>query len=174
MKILKGNKVFLRALEQSDIEILYNWENDPEIWKVSNTLTPYSRFVLEQYLLNAHLDLFTSKQLRLVICTNEGKAAGCVDLFDYDPYHLRAGIGIMIAPEYRGNGYAREALEVLIHYCFSVLMLNQVFCNISEDNQKSLDLFLGMGFEKTGHKKNWIRTGEKTFENEWFLQLIRK
>ena len=51
---LKGEHIYLRALEPKDLEVLYHWENNPAIWKVSNTFAPYSKFVLEQYLVNAH------------------------------------------------------------------------------------------------------------------------
>src|ERR1043166_7160915 len=89
--------ISLRALEPSDIDLLYQWENDTDSWLVSNTTTPFSRFVLEQYIATAHLDIYTSKQLRLMVCNPENKAVGCIDLFDFEPLHLRAGIGILIA-----------------------------------------------------------------------------
>lgn len=172
---LKGNNVCLRALEQSDIDILYKWENDTSIWKVSGTLAPFSRFVLEQYLLNAHHDIYTTRQLRLIIePVDTPKAAGCIDLFEFDPHHKRAGIGIMVEEAFRGNGYASEALELLSHYAFTTLMLNQLFCNVGCENEKSLALFEKHGFEKVGIKKSWNRTAKNTFEDEWLLQLIAR
>jgi len=48
--MLSYGKVRLRSLEPEDLELLYLWENDPSIWKVSNTLVPFSRFILRQYL----------------------------------------------------------------------------------------------------------------------------
>ena len=65
--MLKGKHIKLRALEPSDLETLYNWENNIQIWKVSHTMTPFSKHVLTQYLANAHQDIYTSKQLRLMI-----------------------------------------------------------------------------------------------------------
>lgn len=59
--------VTLRALEPEDLEILYQWENDPKIWQSGHTLTPFSRFVLKQYLENSHLDIYQTKQLRFII-----------------------------------------------------------------------------------------------------------
>jgi diamine N-acetyltransferase len=172
---LKGNNVCLRALEQDDIDTLYRWENNTSIWKVSGTLAPFSRFTLEQYLLNAHQDIYTTKQLRLIVeHLSEKKSIGCIDLFEFDPHHKRAGIGIMIEETSRGNGYASESLELLCHYAFQTLMLNQLFCNIGSGNEKSLALFEKHGFEKVGIKKSWNRTAKNTFEDEWLLQLIAK
>ena len=171
---LKGEHIYLRASEQEDIDILYKWENDTSIWKVSNTLVPYSRFVLEQYLLNAHQELQTSKQLRLIVCLNDATPIGTIDLFEFDSHHARAGIGIMIRESEQQKGNATEALQIFISYAFNTLLLNQLFCNIGADNDKSLNLFKKMGFEVIGSKKQWIKTGVNKFEDEWMLQLLRK
>ncbi|MGE0077244.1 MAG: GNAT family N-acetyltransferase [Bacteroidales bacterium] len=175
--ILENNVVKLRAPEISDIEVLYSWENNMEIWKVSNTITPFSRFVLKKYIETAHLDIWETKQLRLIIEAKDQSSlmnipVGLIDLFDFDPYHLRAGVGILIAnAEYRKKGYASEALNVLIRYSFEVIQLNQLYCNISSANPKSLQLFKNKGFEEIGVKKAWLksRTG---WEDEVMLQLL--
>ncbi len=169
---LRGEHIYLRALEQEDIDILYKWENDTEIWKVSNTIAPYSRFVLEQYLLNAHQELQTSKQLRLIVCLNDATPIGTIDLFEFDPQHSRAGIGIMIRENAQQKGYATEALKLFIEYSFNVLLVNQLFCNIGSQNEKSLNLFKKMGFEVVGLKKQWNKITQNNFEDEWMLQLL--
>jgi len=170
---LQGQHILLRALEPGDIEALYQWENDTENWKVSSTQTPFSRFVLEQYIASAHQDIYSVKQLRLIICANENKPVGCIDLFDFEPNHLRAGIGVLIAEKSeRRKGYASEALELLIEYCFKLLNLHQLYCNITTDNEASILLFQKHGFQITGIKKQWIRDGD-SFKDELLLQRIR-
>ncbi len=175
--IMIGENLALRALEPTDIDILYKWENDTEIWHLSNTLTPFSRFVLEQYLMNAHEDIYTSKQLRLMIdlikTESECKTIGSIDLFNFSPHHKRAGIGILITKQERGKGYASEALELIIKYSFETLNLHQLYCNISEDNEKSMKLFQKHAFKIIGNKKQWLRIKNKWMD-EYILQLIRK
>ncbi len=173
---LTGNQILLRAIEKTDIDVLYTWENNTDHWRVSNTQTPFSRHVLTQYIDTAHLDIYSVKQLRLIIdeCSNESKSVGCIDLFDFDPNHLRAGVGILIAETTdRKKGYASEALTLLINYCFETLNLNQLYCNIAVDNESSILLFKKHGFEITGVKKNWIRE-RSGFKDELLLQLLRK
>ncbi len=155
---LQNQYISLRAIEPGDIDVIYRWENDTENWKVSNTQVPFSRFVLEQYIATAHQDIYSVKQLRLIICNGENKSVGCIDLFDFDPNHLRSGIGILIADKSdRRKGYASEALELLIKYCFSTLNLHQLYSNITSDNEASVLLFQKHGFQITGIKKQWIR-----------------
>src|SRR6476620_12710418 len=120
MLTLKGKTVYLRALEPNDLEFVYAVENDEAIWNVSNTQTPYSRFLIRQYLENAHQDIYEAKQLRLAICKNDGfEAVGLIDLFDFDPRNQRAGIGIVIKnQEHRNLGIGKESLELLVNFCF--------------------------------------------------------
>jgi diamine N-acetyltransferase len=174
---LENSIVKLRAPEQSDIDILYVWENNMEIWKVSNTLTPFSRFVLKKYIETAHLDIWETKQLRLIIEAKDQSSlmfapVGLIDLFDFDPFHLRAGIGILIAnAEYRQKGYATEALKLMIRYSFETLQLHQLYCNISPDNAISLQLFQNVGFEIVGTKKGWLKT-INGWQDEVLLQIL--
>ncbi len=170
---LQGQHISLRAIEPQDIDTLYQWENDTENWNVSSTQTPFSRFVLEQYIASSHQDIYNVKQLRLMICNVENKAVGCIDIFDFDPNHQRAGVGILIAEKTdRQKGYASEALELLMAYSFLSLNLHQLYCNITIDNEASILLFQKHGFKITGVKKQWVREG-RTFKDELLLQRIR-
>jgi diamine N-acetyltransferase len=174
VQLLLGERVRLRALEPQDVDLLYKWENDTAIWVASHTQTPFSRFVLEQYIASSHLDLHTNKQLRLMITTRDGLDVGAIDLFDFDPQHQRAGIGILIAEKQaRGKGYASEALNLLIQYCFHQLHLHGLYCNVTVDNQESVLLFQKHKFMITGIKKEWIRVGDG-FVDELLMQLVRK
>lgn len=170
--ILKGERIKLRAIEPSDANLLYEWENDTTVWHVSNTITPFSREVIKQYLLSAHLDIYTTKQLRLIIETENKNAIGCIDLYDFNPLHLRAGIGILIsAAEHRRKGYADEALNILINYAFNTLNLNQIFCDIGVENTGSIALFQKHKFTIVGTKKKWVKNG-KSWGDVHFLQLL--
>lgn len=170
---MRGKLVHLRALEPEDIAVLYEWENDPEVWKISNTLTPFSKYLLKRYIETSHLDVYVTKQLRFIITLNENqKPVGAIDLYDFDMYHQRAGVGILIYNRNdRGQGYASEALELLIEYAFTTLGLHQLFCNVTADNASSLTLFKNKGFEETCCKKQWLRTSSG-WQDEIKLQLI--
>ena len=172
LPILKGKYCQLRALEAKDLDFLYALENDAEIWEISNTLKPYSRAVLRNYLENAHRDIYEVKQLRLCICNPNDESVGFIDLFDFDPKHSRAGIGIILNTANRNKGLGAEALSLLLDYTFSVLELHQVYANILEDNLTSIHLFEKLGFEQVGVKKDWIRWDGK-FKNELLYQKLK-
>lgn len=156
---LKYGKIALRPLEPEDIDILYKWENDMGIWEVSNTKTPFSKHVLAQYLIEAAKDIYETKQLRLIIQNENMEAIGAVDLFDFEPYHLRAGVGVLIHNSADKNkGYASDALQALSNYAFEILGLKQLYANITSDNLISIKLFEKSGFKKVGIKKDWIKS----------------
>ncbi|MES2513195.1 MAG: GNAT family N-acetyltransferase [Bacteroidota bacterium] len=169
----RSDHIYLRALESSDLETIYASENDPGIWKVSNTLTPYSKDVLELYLQTAHQDIYVNKQLRLMICLNlTNEPVGTIDLFEFDPMHFRVGVGVLIFEAFRKRGYASEAIELVKKYTCETLLMNQLFCNISSSNNESVSLFEKCGFNKVGIKKQWNRVAANQFEDEWMYQLI--
>ena len=177
--LLQGKNLQLRALEPKDADLLFKWENNPEVWPVSGTLAPFSRFVIEQYLTISHQDIYTSKELRLMIDLGNSdeskiKTIGCIDLFDFDPKNKRVGIGILIGDESeRRKGFAGEAIEIVVDYCFTTLDMHQVFCSVTADNQDSLALFRKLNFETTGTRKDWIYN-KGQFVDEYLLQFIRK
>ncbi|SHG99940.1 diamine N-acetyltransferase [Flavobacterium micromati] len=175
MKTLKGKNIYIRALEPNDLEFIYAIENDQSIWEVSNTHTPYSRFLVKQYLENAHQDIYEAKQLRLAICQDQDfPAVGLVDLFDFDPKNNRAGVGIVIqGNEHRNQNIGSEALALLIEYAFSNLNLHQLFANIGTQNVASTALFTKFGFEMIGVKKEWTLING-TYKDEAIFQLLNK
>jgi diamine N-acetyltransferase len=170
---MKYENIKLRALEPEDLELLYEWENDDNYWLISNTSSPFSKYTLKRYIENSHKSIYETGQLRFMIEHIEDKIAiGTIDIFEFDSFHKRAGIGILIANEaYRQKGYAFMSLTCLIKYCFGTLQLHQLYCNILATNKESLDLFKKLGFTETCIKRDWILTS-KGYVDELTLQLI--
>ena len=174
MTTLQGENIYLRALEPADLDFLYSVENDEVLWEVSNTTTPFSKYILQQYLDNSHRDIYEVKQLRLVICKkNDQKPLGLIDLFDFDPKNHRVGVGLVIYSEVdKRRGFASEALQLVCDYAFKNLNVHQIFAGITFDNEGSIKLFENVGFERGGIKKDWIFSAGN-YKNEYFYQLTR-
>ncbi|MBU0489005.1 MAG: GNAT family N-acetyltransferase [Bacteroidetes bacterium] len=173
MKYLEGKLIYLRAIEPSDAALVQAWENNPDLWHLGNTTTPFSKFFIEEYIRNHVHDIYTEKQLRLMVCKSEThEPVGTIDLFDFDPNNQRAGIGILVASESnRRNGYASESVRLLCEYCFNVLNINQLFCNILVTNLPSISLFEKEGFVQCGEKKAWVKCGEEWIDEQIFQKF---
>lgn len=163
----------LRAVEPTDLDVLYRWENDEELWYTSATITPFSRKQLWDYIENYDGDIFRTHQLRLMIeevATN--KTVGTLDLFDFDPVNSRASVGILIDKELQGQGYGKLALKLLEEYCRKHISLNQLVATVSIDNEPSLALFRLLGYSEVGVMKWWIKRGHQYGDAVLFQKRI--
>ena len=75
---------------------MFEIENNGSLWKISDTILPFSKYHLEKYIKESNLDIFSEKQFRFVICLENKTPVGLIDIFDFDPINHRAGIGIVI------------------------------------------------------------------------------
>ena len=171
--ILQGENIHLRALEPTDLDFLYALENDTSLWHVSDTITPFSKYVLTHYLENSHRDIFEVKQVRLMRAHLKTKQCiGCVDLFDFNPQHNRVGVGLVIFDTaHRSKGFATESLKLICAYAKEQLKVHQIFANISVQNKESISLFEKVGFLKTGVKKDW-NYHKGTYIDQYLYQYI--
>ena len=172
-KLLHNDMLHLRALEPEDLEMLYKWENDTDVWKFGSAMSPYSKYVLRQDIADAQTDIFQSKQLRFMIALHEEETAiGTIDLYDFDTLNSRCGVGIYIEPTYRKNKYAAQALNILLSYAFHFLKINQLYAIIPESNQPSIKLFQSSGFTQSGILQQWI-SYDNEFENAIIVQKLK-
>lgn len=171
--MLKGKRIYLRQIEEFDVNLLLLWENDTENWRFSETEAPFSLHQLQHYVKNAsHVRL--NQQLRLIICLiDDDLPIGTIDLFNIDFKNMRAGVGILIAnQEHRQKGYAQEALFLLEKFASRNLNLEQLFCEIQADNKISIQLFKNAGFTQSGIKKNWYKFKDKTIDAYFYQKMI--
>lgn len=172
--MILGLNIRLRALEPEDLEKLYDWENNLEWMRFGDVHLPYGKHLIRDYLERAHEDFYHVRQLRFMIdaLLPQPGAVGHIDLYDFEPHHMRAAVGLLIANrEDRGKGYASEALDCLIQYAREYLHLHQLHCTVQPWNEISLGLFESRGFSRVGILKSWARTPEG-YEDLYFLQKL--
>lgn len=172
---LESADLKLRALEPEDLDILYRWENDTRLWAHGNTLAPYPKLALRQYITETQLhDIYEAKQLRLmVMLKNTNETIGTIDLYEFDPHNSRAGIGILIDENYRKRKYAAQTLTIIKQYAFDFLQIDQLFAYISIDNEASIRLFEHAGYTHSGTLKNWVRCYNKP-KDVLIYQLLKQ
>jgi diamine N-acetyltransferase len=171
-KLLENNHIRLRAPEPEDIDILYKWENDTTLWEYGASITPYSRFDLKQYIIDIKHDIYSDRQLRLMAINKiDGAIVGATDLYDFEPFHRRAGVGILIDSNYRKQGYGLMVLNILEEYAFSFLNLKQLYAMIPENNKVSRELFTKAEYKNNGKLNEWLSKGN-SFEDVLIMQKI--
>ena len=159
--MLKGENILLRSLQYSDLDFLETIENNKEYWKFGSEFKQYTRHDLAEYIANATTDVKSAKQYRFVIDLNS-TPIGFIDLFDYEIES--AGVGIIIAEDYRKNGFANEALNLLVEYAFLVLDVKTLYAKVKKDNLASMKLFTGCRFTLQRKKSDF----------RYFIKLAKK
>ena len=144
--MLATAEIKLRTLKDTDLDFLFSLENDKSLWAVSGTTESFSLVQLANYISHAKQDIAIAEQFRFVIDW-QGKAIGCIDLYEYNFKKQNAGVGIVILKEYRRKGFAKQSLTLLIKYAWEKLHLKQLHTGIFLDNKASLALFQSVGFE---------------------------
>ena len=171
-RMLNDNVIALRALEPSDLDTLYRWENDTALWVVSDTVAPYSREALWHYLEEYTGDIYAQRQLRLMITMDgDGTPVGTVDFLNFDPLNNRAELGLFIQREYRGRGLGLRALELLTAYAREHIGLRQLYVYIAVDNVVCLKLFENYGYRRVGTLQSWVKRGT-VYHDVVLLQMI--
>ncbi len=168
---LRCGNVTLRAVEPSDVEVMYGIENDIRNWGLSGTTQPFSHYMLELFVESQREDIYSTKQLRLMAESIDGEVLGAVDLFEFDPQNHRAGVGIYLLENFRGNGYGVDILAALEGYCRSTLQLHQLWCTIAADNTASRTLFAKAGYTEVGTRRDWLWR-ETGYVDEIMLQRL--
>lgn len=166
----KGD-VRIRAMEPEDLDVLYRIENDNSLWGVGVTNVPYSRYTLHNYIASAVGDIYTDKQVRLIIENREGDVVGVIDLTDFDPRHERAELGVVVQCKYRNKGYATAAVKDVIKYSRDILHLHQLYIYVDTENEGSLNIFKKIGFQCTAELKDWLCVGKK-YRNALLMQYF--
>ena len=168
---MNPDEVTLRAMEPEDLDLLYKIENDRQLWNVGNTSVPYSRYLLHDYIATSSADIYTDRQVRLVVENGVGETVGVADITDFDAKNCRAEVGIVIVQQHRNQGYARQALLKIADYSLHVLHLHQLYAIIDADNSLSLQLFKKAGYHETACLKDWLYDG-KNYHDAVLMQIF--
>ena len=172
---LQSDILLLRAPELGDLDFLFHIENDTRQWCVSGCKTPYSRYLLQQYIETNTHDIYTDKQARLMIEHREShQLVGAIDLIDFYPAARRAEVGFVIDEAFRGKGYGREALALMCDYAEQVLDLHQLYAYIFSDNVAACQLFASSGFCELAVLPDWVFSNKKFHSVCLFQRIFEK
>lgn len=133
-----------RKADSSDVDLIYNWANDP--------VTRAQSFSSEPIVYQNHVQWFNRcmddpGHHMLIFVNEEGKDCGMVR-FDLAADHCL--IGVNVAPDQRGRGYAAPMLKQAIKHISSKTD-QPVHAYIKEDNIASIKSFSKAGFEYNRH-----------------------
>ena len=147
-----GNITFLRRVKSEDFPFIMEWENDPEMWPISETPGPFDEKTIRNFIdLSGNLEI--DAQERWVIFAHNNRPVGLIDFFSFDSSSKSAGIGIMIAKKTdRRHGFAYDAIMTMLENLRESARVNSLRALIYTDNEPSIKLFGKCGFDAKGTK----------------------
>jgi diamine N-acetyltransferase len=149
---IRGSKTTLRPVHMDDLNIIYNWENNPEFWGISEHSGTLTKNEIQEFI-EISQDLEKDGQMRWMIQDLDGTVIGALDIFDFERLARSAGIGILIGEsEDRRKGLAHDALNAFLEFQRSNGEIRQLICLIHKSNEASIALFVKNGFVKKGTK----------------------
>ena len=145
--MLRGERVYLRPAERSDIPIFVRWLSDARTTENLALRSPLSIATEERWFEDL-LDHHGRDRWHFVICRlDDGRPVGSLDLHEIDYTNGGAGLGIQVGdPADRGQGYGGDALRVLTDFAFERLRLERVWLDVYEGNPDARRLYERVGF----------------------------
>ena len=165
-------QIKLRAIEPEDLDLLYRIENDVELWNVSTSNVPYSRYLLHEYVANNKNDIYSDGQVRMIVENSEGEAIGVADLVNFDPSNLRAEVGLIILNDYRRQGYGIAVLNRIADYALRILHLHQLYAYVDVNNSPSLGVFQKADYKVAAEIKDWLYDGQNYHDSVLFQYVF--
>ncbi|MED4729893.1 GNAT family protein [Aneurinibacillus migulanus] len=158
--------VTLRAFEEEDIADLHCWLND------ADSISLVGRVPMTFEETRKHVEHKRQQgDLVLAIENEDKKAVGWIFLQNIEHEHGRASIGILLAPEYRGCGYGKPAMEKMIDIGFKQLRLHKIYLTTRGINQRAIELYQKIGFVVEGQLRQHAYS-EGNYYDTYFMGLL--
>ncbi|MEZ4799657.1 MAG: GNAT family protein [Flavobacteriales bacterium] len=145
--VFTGSRLQLDVVALGDESFMFDWENNPENWAVSEGEGPYTLSEIRQFITTCD-DLIEHHQIRFVVRQIQNQIPiGAFDFFNFDAKSNKVGLGILIADKSdRKKGYASECLTEHLPQMMQYFNLSEVYALVFKDNIASIRLFEKCGF----------------------------
>ena len=85
-----------------------------------------------------------------VLRVDDDVLVGRVSWFDFNPRNGAVEIGYLLGPAFRGHGYAREAVQLLIGFLREEIGARKATAQTAAFNRRSVELLEALGFHQDG------------------------
>ncbi|MFC7140899.1 GNAT family N-acetyltransferase [Halosimplex aquaticum] len=154
---LRGDRVTLRPPEDEDLDFLQRNHNDPDVRRSMPRVHPQNREATREEYVEGY-----DESVGLLICDGEAgdtERLGFCALFAIDGDSGRAEVGAWLAPDAEGQGYATEALSLLVDYAFDERRLDRLNAGRLATNDRSAALLDRVGFVEEGRRREYYYVG---------------
>ena len=146
---LVGKKTYLRPATSDDVLNFYQWTilSEPQSMSSGMRFFKTASETAEDY---KKREISNKNQSFAIVSKEEKALVGKISYFNYNPLNRSAELGLLIDPDQQKNGYASDALKILIKFLFHSFGLNKVYAQTSENNKAAVKLLESLNFNKDG------------------------
>ena len=157
---LRDKELALRLVEPEDAQLLHSWENDPFLAESNSLYEPLARYQAQQFVQLGNSHLIENGSLMLIAEVKlPGEETptpiGYVELYNYDHFHRRVAVGLVVLPSWQHQGYGRRMLSCIEHYSFDLLRLHQLYAEVVGDNAKAMSFFDQSHYKRVARLPQW-------------------
>lgn len=153
----------LRPLEREDLRFVHQLSNNASVMRYWFE-EPYETFDELSSLYDTHVH---DQGERRFVVEHEDLRAGLVELVEIDLIHRRAEFQILIAPDWQGHGFAKQATLMALDYGFKVLNLHKIYLYVDTENDKASRVYARLGFQPEGELV------DEFFSNGQYRNVVR-
>lgn len=151
---IDGNSIYLRFIQESDLEEYYAFLQDPEMNRLTGSQKEFTRVEIVDWI--KKISLKHEDRIDLMIMLKEtDELLGEVVLNEIDPINRSANIRIGIqGTHHRGKGYGTEAIISMLRYGFKTVKLHRIHLGVYAFNPRAIHVYEKIGFQREGIQRD--------------------
>lgn len=167
---IETDRLYLRPFDEGDLDDVYEYTSRPDVtrylpWDVRNR--QQTREVLSQKVKRTTLKELNDIYNLAVVLEETGKLIGDLTLFLRSIEFRQGEVGYVFNPDYHGQGYATEAVQVMLKLGFETFNFHRIYARCDPRNIGSWKLMERLGMRREAH---FIHN--EIFKGEWGDELI--
>jgi RimJ/RimL family protein N-acetyltransferase len=154
--MLRGKLVNLVEPSRIDHELVRSIWEDQETMAEVGGIAPLTEEKYKEWWLYMFDEKADENQYFLVLDTDNCECFGEVSFHRFDKVTRRAMFNIKIHTKFRGRGYAKEAIDLMLEHFFDVWKGEVMEDSVREQNRRGLEYMKEYGFRERGRDKDEV------------------
>lgn len=146
--MFRYKNIYLRPIEEKDLEIIRGMRNDPSTWMNLTDITLIDKWSQKNW-----FDTIAKQKLNkryFSVCTDKNHFVGLVRMDEFDWVNHSVRIGTDVLPRLRGKGYGTLIMEMLVQYSFRYYNMHRLWLLVLETNKRAQHIYRKVGFKVEG------------------------
>ena len=161
----QGPRIRLRGVEPEDAAFFFAWNRDAEMMRGLDEIWPPSTLAgTQEWIRKLSVEKPAKDEIFCVIEELTGMPVGSINAHTTNPRHGTFRYGIAVHRDYRGRGYAGEAIVIFLRYFFGELRYQKVNATVYAFNAPSIRLHEKLGFVCEGRLRRVLYTEGRYYD----------